>query len=162
MIDASATNLPVGTTTQTLVSVISKRVNAKPGEIVYLSFIVRNSGSARQTYEFRLSAPGAPEAKIYVDSNGDGIHQSDELPITGSPVVELMNSELSLLLEITVPRDAFEGQQYSYTLTVLSSDKEEIVATATSTLTVSSIRARLLPQHVAGDKTVLAALAKFP
>ena len=162
MIDASATNLPVGTTTQTLVSVISKRVNAKPGEIVYLPFIVRNSGSARQTYEFRLSAPGAPEAKIYVDSNGDGIHQSDELPITGSPVVELMNSELSLLLEITVPRDAFEGQQYSYTLTVLSFDKEEILATATSTLTVSSIRARLLPQNVDGDKAVLAALAKSP
>ena len=162
MIDASATNLPVGTTQQTLISVISKRVNAKPGEIVYLSFIVRNSGSARQTYEFRVSAPGAPEARIYVDSNGDGIHQSDELPVTGSPVVELTNSELSLLLEITVPRDAFEGQQYSYTLTVLSFDKEEVVATATSTLIVSSIRARLLPQNGAGDNAVLAALTKSP
>ena len=162
MIDASATNLPVRTSPQTLISVISKRVNAKPGEIVYLSFIVRNSGSARQTYEFRISAPGAPEAKIYVDSNGDGIHQSDELPVTGSPLVELANSELSLLLEITVPRDAFEGQQYSYTLTVLSSDKEEVVARATSTLTVSSIRARLLPRHVAGDIALLAALSKSP
>jgi hypothetical protein len=162
MIDASATNAPVGPAQQTLVSVISKRVNAKPGELVYLSFIVRNSGSARQTYEFRISAPGAPEARIYVDSNGDGIHQSDELPVTGSPVVELANSELSLLLELTVPRNAFEGQQYSYTLTVLSFDKEEVVATATATLTVSSIRARLLPQNVAGDNAVLAALAQSP
>lgn len=162
MIDASATNAPVGTMSQAMVSVISKRVNAKPGELVYLSFIVRNSGTARQTYEFRLSAPGAPEAKIYVDSNGDGIHQSDELPVTGSPVVELANSELSLLLEITVPRNAFEGQQYSYTLTVLSFDKEEVIATATSTLTVSSIRARRLPQNVSGDNAVLAALAKSP
>lgn len=162
MIDASATNAPVGPAQQTLVSVISKRVNAKPGELVYLSFIVRNSGSARQTYEFRISAPGAPEARIYVDSNGDGIHQSDELPVTGSPVIELANSELSLLLELTVPRNAFEGQQYSYTLTVLSFDKEEVVATATATLTVSSIRARLLPQNVAGDNAVLAALAQSP
>jgi hypothetical protein len=73
-----------------------------------------------------------------------------------------MNSELSLLLEITVPRDAFEGQQYSYTLTVLSSDKERIVASATSTLTVSSIRARFVPQNIAADNAVLAALAKSP
>ncbi|MEP6706495.1 MAG: tetratricopeptide repeat protein [Pyrinomonadaceae bacterium] len=162
MIDASATNGLVGTTRQPPVTVISKRVNARPGEIVYLSFIVRNSGSARQRYEFRLSAPDAPEAKIYVDSNGDGIHQDDELPVTGSPVVELANSELSLLLEITVPRNAFEGQQYSYTLTVLSSDKEEVVATATSTLTVSSIRARLRLPNIAGDNAALAALARSP
>ena len=162
MIDVFATSALVGTTPPTLVSVISKRVNAKPGEIVYLSFVVRNSGSAKQTYELRVSAPSAPKAKMYVDSNGDGVHQSDELPVTGSPVVELTNGELSLLLEITVPRDAFEGEQYSYTLTVLSVDKEKVVATATSTLTVSSIRASLLPQNVAGDNVALAAVTESP
>ena len=123
----------------------SKRITAGPGEVVYLSFVVRNPESIKRTYELRISAPGAPEAKLYVDSNGDGIHQGDELPVAGAPVVELKNSEVPFLLEITIPRSAYEGQQYSYTVTVLSVGSGAVVATATSTLTVSSIRASLLP-----------------
>jgi hypothetical protein len=120
-------------------------MNAKPGETIYLSFVVRNYGSIRQTYELRVTAPGAPEAQLFVDSNGDGQHQSDELRVTGSPVVELKNSEVPFLLQITIPRTAREGQQYSYTVTVISFGSGEVVARTTSTLTVSSIRASLVP-----------------
>jgi hypothetical protein len=119
----------------------SKGMNAKPGETIYLSFVVRNYGSTRQTYELRISAPGAPEAQLFVDSNGDGLHQSDELRVTGSPVVELKNSEVPFLLQVNIPRTAVEGQQYSYTVTVLSFGTGEVVARTTSTLTISSIRA---------------------
>jgi hypothetical protein len=119
----------------------SKGMNAKPGETIYLSFVVRNYGNIRQTYELRISAPGAPEAQLFVDSNGDGLHQSDELRVTGSPVVELKNSEVPFLLQVNIPRTAVEGQQYSYTVTVLSFGTGEVVARTTSTLTVSSIRA---------------------
>ena len=119
----------------------SKGMNAKPGETIYLSFVVRNYGSTRETYELRISAPGAPEAQLFVDSNGDGLHQSDELRVTGSPVVELKNSEVPFLLQVNIPRTAVEGQQYSYTVTVLAFGTGQVVARTTSTLTVSSIRA---------------------
>lgn len=155
MVDAVAETAPGGSAVQARVDARSKRITAGPGEIVYLSFVVRNPESTKRTYELRVTAPGAPEARMYVDSNGDGIHQGDELPVTGSPVVELKNSEVPFLLEITIPRDAFEGQQYSYTVTVLSFGSGDVVATATSTLTVSSIRARLLPAAVLAGNSFL-------
>jgi hypothetical protein len=138
----TAAPLPVNAvTSDARVDAISKGMNAKPGETIYLSFVVRNYGSTRQTYELRISAPGAPEAQLFVDSNGDGLHQSDELRVTGSPVVELKNSEVPFLLQVNIPRTAVEGQQYSYTVTVLSFGTGEVVARTTSTLTVSSVRA---------------------
>jgi len=132
----------------------SKGMNAKPGETIYLSFVVRNYGNTRQTYELRISAPGAPEAQLFVDSNGDGLHQSDELRVTGSPVVELKNSEVPFLLQVSIPRTAVEGQQYSYTVTVLSFGTGQVVARTTSTLTVSSIRASV-PDMSIPERSIL-------
>lgn len=151
LIEAAGGSAPVQSPVPARVDARSKRITAAPGEVVYLSFVVRNPDSIKRTYELRITAPGAPEAKLYVDSNGDGVHQGDELPVTGAPVVELKNSEAPFLLEITIPGSAYEGQQYSYTVTVLSVGSGAVVATATSTLTVSSIRAQLLPTpHWAG------------
>jgi len=144
-IDAPRPMVPGNVTPESRVDARSRGMNAKPGETIYLSFVVRNYGTTRQTYELRITSPGAPEAQLFVDSNGDGMHQSDELRVTGSPVIELKNSEVPFLLEVKVPRTAFEGQQYFYTVTVLSFGSGEVVAKVTSTLTVSSIRATLLP-----------------
>ncbi|MEO8435350.1 MAG: hypothetical protein ABI596_10685 [Pyrinomonadaceae bacterium] len=155
LIEAAGETAPGRSTLPARVDARSKRITAGPGEVVYLSFVVRNPESIKRTYELRISAPGAPEARLFVDSNGDGIHQGDELPVTGAPVVELKNSEVPFLLEITIPRSAFEGQQYSYTVTVLSVGSGAVVATATSTLTVSSIRARLLPARSWAGKSAL-------
>lgn len=154
MIDAVADSTAARASLPARVDARSKRMTAGPGEVVYLSFVVRNPESTKRTYELRVSAPGAPEPKMYVDTNGDGIHQGDELPVTGAPVVELMNSEVPFLLEITIPRNAFEGQQYSYTVTVLAVGSGAVVATATSTLTVSSIRAQLFPAAGLAGKSV--------
>jgi hypothetical protein len=154
MVDASMAPAPVlaaapaSVPPDSRVDARSKGMNAKPGETVYLSFVVRNYGSTRQTYELRITAPGSPEAQLYVDSNGDGMHQSDELRVTGSPVIELKNSEVPFLLEVKVPRNAAEGQQFNYTVTVLSFGSGEVVAKVTSTLTVSSIRAALRPSDL--------------
>jgi len=143
--DSAKPTVPANVAPESRVDARSKGMNAKPGETIYLSFVVRNYGTIRQTYELRITAPGAPEAQLFVDSNGDGMHQTDELRVTGSPVIELKNSEVPFLLEVKVPRTAFEGQQYFYTVTVLSFGSGEVVAKVTSTLTVSSIRATLLP-----------------
>lgn len=147
-LDSTRPTAPANVAPESRVDARSKGMNAKPGETIYLSFVVRNYGTIRQTYELRITAPGAPEAQLFVDSNGDGMHQSDELRVTGSPVIELKNSEVPFLLEVKVPRTAFEGQQYFYTVTVLSFGSGDVVAKVTSTLTVSSIRATLLPVAV--------------
>lgn len=126
----------------TRVEAKSKGMYAKPGETVYLSFIVGNYTPVRNTYELRISSPGAPEAQLFVDSNGDGLHQNDELKVTGAPVIELKNSEVPFLLQVTIPPNAGEGQRYSYTVTVIAFGSGEVVARTTSTLTVSSIRGR--------------------
>jgi hypothetical protein len=49
---------------------------------------------------------------------------------------------------VNVPRNAAEGQQFNYTVTVLSFGSGEVVAKVTSTLTVSSIRAALRPANL--------------
>lgn len=155
MIETAGAIAPVGPVPDTRVEAMSKQLMARPGDKVYLSFVVRNFSTTKQTYELRVTAPGAPEATMYVDSNGDGKHESDELRVTGSPVIEMKNSEIPFLLEVTVPLDAFEGQRYSYTMLVVSFGSGEVIAKATATLVVSSIRASSIPAQVSGDNAAL-------
>ena len=100
-------------------------VNASPGQPVYLSYILENTGNGSDTYELvaenGTSVPDnidADSITIFHDTNRDGQPSSGEPEITGpiSLAPGTPMSPMSIVVEVQVPSTALANQTLGVTL----------------------------------------------
>ena len=80
--------ISVGRVAGARVDAVSKGLTATPGDTVYVPFIVRNPSNYPEDFELRVVAPGAPQATVYADTNGDGRHQDGEPAVTQTAALD--------------------------------------------------------------------------
>ncbi len=97
-------------------------VTASPGQPVYLSYILENTGNGSDTFEL-VAEDGtsvaddidADSITIFHDTNGDGQPSSGEPEITG-PISLAAGTPMSIVVEVQVPSTALADQTLGVTL----------------------------------------------
>jgi uncharacterized repeat protein (TIGR01451 family) len=134
----------VGRVAGARVDAVSKGLTATPGDVMYIPFIVRNPSNYPESFELRIVAPGAPQATVYADTNGDGRHQDGEPAITQTPALDPRGGQFPVLLGVDIPRNTPDRTQFAYNLVTRALNATGRVAGEDSTvLTVVTPRVRV-------------------
>ncbi|HYJ46235.1 MAG TPA: hypothetical protein VEV81_06440, partial [Pyrinomonadaceae bacterium] len=136
-------SITVGKVPKARIDAVSVGLTTTPGDTAYIPFIVRNPGNAADTYELRVTAPGAPPATIYADVNGDGQHQESEPVATQTAQIEPRGGQFPLLLRVQIPASTPDRQQYSYNVVARSLLSSREASEANTVLTVATPRVRV-------------------
>jgi uncharacterized repeat protein (TIGR01451 family) len=134
----------VGRVANARVDAVSKGLTATPGDTVYVPFIVRNPSNYPEGFELRVVAPGAPQATVYADTNGDGRHQDGEPAVTQTTALDPHGGQFPVLLRVDIPRNTPDRTQFAYNLVTRALNATGRVASEDSTvLTVATPRVRV-------------------
>jgi uncharacterized repeat protein (TIGR01451 family) len=134
----------VGRVAAARVDAVSKGLTATPGDTVYVPFIVRNPSNYPESFELRVVAPGAPQATVYADTNGDGRHQEGEPAVTQTTALDPRGGQFPVLLRVDIPRNTPDRTQFAYNLVTHAINAPGRVASEDSTvLTVATPRVRV-------------------
>jgi uncharacterized repeat protein (TIGR01451 family) len=136
--------ISVGRVAGARVDAVSKGLTATPGDTMYVPFIVRNPSNYPESFELRIVAPGAPQATVYADLNGDGRHQTDEPAVTQTASLDPRGGQYPVLLGVDIPRSTPDRTQFAYNLVTRALNAGGRVAGEDSTvLTVATPRVRV-------------------
>ncbi|MDT7808738.1 MAG: hypothetical protein QOJ70_2551 [Acidobacteriota bacterium] len=136
--------ISVGRVAGARVDAVSKGLTATPGDTMYVPFIVRNPSNYPESFELRIVAPGAPQATVYADLNGDGRHQSDEPAVTQTASLDPRGGQYPVLLGVEIPRSTPDRTQFAYNLVTRAMNAGGRIAGEDSTvLTVATPRVRV-------------------
>jgi len=91
----------------------------------------------------RVTAPGAPQATIYADTNGDGQHQESEPAVTQTSQIDPRGGQFPLLLRVQIPASTPDRQQFSYNVVARSLYSGREASEANTVLTVATPRVRV-------------------
>ena len=131
----------VGRVAGARVDAVSKGLTTTPGDTMYIPFIVRNPSNYPESFDLRIVAPGAPNATVYADTNGDGRHQEGEPAITQTPALDPRGGQFPVLLGVEIPRTTPDRTQFAYNLVTRAMNATGRVAGEDSTvLTVTTPR----------------------
>jgi uncharacterized repeat protein (TIGR01451 family) len=130
------------------IDAVSIGLTTTPGDTTYIPFVVRNPGNTSDAYELRVTAPGAPPATIYADSNGDGQHQDGEPAVGQTAQLDPQGGQFPLLLRVQIPASTPDRQQYSYNVVARSLTSSRVASEASSVLTVATPRVRVRTEQV--------------
>ncbi|HKC64294.1 MAG TPA: tetratricopeptide repeat protein [Pyrinomonadaceae bacterium] len=133
----------VGKVPKARIEAVSTGLTTTPGDTTYIPFVVRNPGNAADSYELRVTAPGAPNATIYADTNGDGQHQESEPVITQTSQIDPRGGQFPLLLRVQIPASTPDKQQFSYNVVARSISSGREASEANTVLTVVTPRVRV-------------------
>ena len=134
----------VGRVAGARVDAVSKGLTATPGDTVYVPFIVRNPSNYPESFELRIVAPGAPQATVYADTNGDGRHQEGEPAVTQTTALDPRGGQFPVLLRVDIPRNTPDHTQFAYNLVTHAQNASGRIASEDSTvLTVATPRVRV-------------------
>lgn len=136
-------SVTVGKVPKARIDAVSVGLTTTPGDTTYIPFIVRNPGNAADSYELRVTAPGAPAATIYADTNGDGQHQDNEPVITQTSQVDPRGGQFPLLLRVQIPQSTPDRQQFSYNVVARSLLSNSQASEANTVLTVATPHVRV-------------------
>ncbi len=136
-------SVTVGRVTRAGIESVSAGLTATPGDTFFIPFVIRNPGNYAEGYELRITAPGAPPATIYADTNGDGQHQANEPPITQTAPVEARGGQYPVLLGVEIPRTTPDRQQYGYSIVARSLMNSRVASEGNTVLTVAAPRVRI-------------------
>lgn len=136
-------SVTVGKVPKARIDAVSVGLTTTPGDTMYIPFIVRNPGNAADTYELRVTAPGAPSATIYADTNGDGQHQDSEPTISQTAQIDPRGGQFPLLLGVQIPGSTPDRQQFSYNIVARSLLSNREASEANTVLTVATPRVRV-------------------
>jgi len=116
------------TTTVTVTSVYTVSVTAPPdasggsNTVAYYPYTVTNTGNDNNTFTLTAatgaSLPNSWTAAIYLDANGDGVHQAGETTVTGSTGVLIPNGTYRFFVAVSIPLNTPNGSQDDTTLNV--------------------------------------------
>ena len=136
--------ISVGRVAGARVDAVSKGLTATPGDSVYVPFVVRNPSNYPEAFEMRIVAPGAPQAIVYADTNGDGQHQETEPAVTQTAQLDPRGGQYPVLLRVDIPRQTPDRTQYAYNLVTRAVNAGGRIASEDSTvLTVATPRVRV-------------------
>lgn len=141
-------SVTVGKVPKARIDAVSVSLTTTPGDTMYVPFIVRNPGNAADTYELRVTAPGAPSATIYADTNGDGQHQESEPTITQTEQIDPRGGQFPLLLRVQIPASTPDRQQFSYNVVARSLLSSREASEANTVLTVATPRVRVRTEEM--------------
>ncbi|HVF50121.1 MAG TPA: hypothetical protein VNA19_08545 [Pyrinomonadaceae bacterium] len=144
-------SVQIGRVTRARIDAVSTGLTATPGDTVFIPFVVRNPGNYSESFDVRITAPGAPAATVYADSNGDGRHQDNELAVTQTGQLDPRGGQYPLLLRVDIPRSTLDRQQYAYNVVVRSLSSSGIASEASTVLTVAAPRVRVRTEQVTTD-----------
>ncbi len=136
--------ITVGRVPRARLDAVSTDLTATPGDTIYIPFVVRNPSNYPESFGLQIVAPGAPNATIYADSNGDGLHQENEQAITQTTAIEPRGGQFPVLLRVDIPRTTPDRQLYAYNLVTRALSTQQRVATEAGTvLKVAAPRVRV-------------------
>jgi uncharacterized repeat protein (TIGR01451 family) len=136
--------ISVGRVAGARVEAVSKGLTATPGDTMYVPFIVRNPSNYPESFELRIVAPGAPQATVYADLNGDGRHQTNEPAVTQTAALDPRGGQYPVLLGVDIPRSTPDRTQFAYNLVTRALGASGRIAGEDSTvLTVATPRVRV-------------------
>jgi uncharacterized repeat protein (TIGR01451 family) len=136
--------ISVGRVAGARVEAVSKGLTATPGDTMYVPFIVRNPSNYPESFELRIVAPGAPNATVYADLNGDGRHQTNEPAVTQTAALDPRGGQYPVLLGVDIPRSTPDRTQFAYNLVTRAMNAAGRIAGEDSTvLTVATPRVRV-------------------
>jgi uncharacterized repeat protein (TIGR01451 family) len=130
---------------------VSAGLTTTPGDIIFMPFNVRNPGNYPESYALSITAPGAPNAVIYADTNGDGQHQDGEPTVTQTAALEPRGGQFPLLLRVEIPRTTADRQQFAYNLVARAMQSNRAASEATTVLTVAAPRVRVRTEQVTDE-----------
>ena len=145
-------SINVGRVPRARIEAISAGLTATPGDIIYMPFYVRNPGNYPESFDLRITAPGAPNAVIYADTNGDGQHQDSEPTVTQTAALEPHGGQYPLLLRVEIPRSTADRQQFAYNLVARAMQSNRAASEATTVLTVAAPRVRVRTEQVTDEQ----------
>ncbi len=141
-------SITIGRVPRAEVGAVSVGLTSTPGDTFYIPFVVRNPGNSPDAYELRVVAPGAPIGTIYADTNGDGQHQESEPAITQTGTVEPQGGQFPMLLQVRIPGNTADRQQFSYNIVARSLASNRVASEASTVLTVATPRVRVRTEQV--------------
>ncbi len=150
--------ISVGRVTKARIDSVSTGLTATPGDTIYVPFVVRNPSNYKEAYELRITAPGAPGATAYADTNSDGQHQDGEPVITRTAEIEPRDGQFPILLRVDIPRSTPDRQQFAYNVVARSISDGRAANEGSTVLTVAAPRVRVRTEQVsdtaAGGDTI--------
>ncbi|MBA3805695.1 MAG: DUF11 domain-containing protein [Acidobacteria bacterium] len=141
-------SITIGRVPRAEIGAVSVGLTSTPGDTFYIPFVVRNPGNSPDAYELRVVAPGAPIGTIYADSNSDGQHQESESAITQTGQVEPQGGQFPMLLQVRIPGNTADRQQFSYNIVARSLASNRVASEASTVLTVATPRVRVRTEQV--------------
>jgi len=141
-------SISVGQVPKARIDSVSAGLTATPGDTIYVPFVVRNPGNSADTFELRITAPGAPAATIYTDANADGQHQDSEPSVTQTTALDPQGGQFPMLLGVKIPANAPDRQQFSYSVVARSLASNRVASEANTVLTVATPRVRVRTEQV--------------
>jgi hypothetical protein len=144
-------SINVGRVPRARIEAVSAGLTATPGDVIYMPFVVRNPGNYAESYDLRITAPGAPNATIYADTNGDGQHQDGEPSVTQTRALDPRGGQYPLLLRVEIPRSTADRQQFAYNVVARAMQSTRAASEATTVLTVAAPRVRVRTEQVTDE-----------
>ncbi|HEV7858594.1 MAG TPA: tetratricopeptide repeat protein [Pyrinomonadaceae bacterium] len=141
-------SVTVGKVPAARIDAVSVGLTTTPGDTTYIPFVVRNPGNTADAYELRVTAPGAPSATIYADTNADGQHQDSEPVVAQTSQLDPQGGQFPVLLRVQIPANTQDRQQYSYNMVARSLTSNRIASEASSVLTVATPRVHVRTEQV--------------
>ena len=145
-------SVTVGKVPKARIDAVSVGLTTTPGDTIFVPFVVRNPGNAPDSYDLRVTAPGAPQATVYADTNGDGQHQESEPTVTQTAQIDPRGGQFPLLLRVQIPASTPDRQQFSYNVVARSLSSGREASEANTVLTVATPRVRVRTEQ-ATDST---------
>jgi uncharacterized repeat protein (TIGR01451 family) len=142
-------SITVGKVPKARIDAVSVGLTTTPGDTVYIPFIVRNPGNASDSYELRVTAPGAPQPIIFADTNADGQHQANEPVVGQTSQLDPRGGQFPLLLGVQIPSSTPDRQQFSYNVVSRSLLSGREASEANTVLTVATPRVRVRTEQAA-------------
>jgi outer membrane protein assembly factor BamD (BamD/ComL family) len=122
---------------------VSGRQVVIPGQLLFVPFVVSNTGNVREKFMITAAVKGAQDAVIFQDLNRDGVRQPNE-PIVTEVGPLAPKEEAGIVMEIQTPRNATDGSQGSAQIDVSSEGN----ASRSSSGTVQFVYSRPVLQMV--------------
>lgn len=144
-------SVAIGKVPRAEITAVSVGLTATPGDTIWMPFVVRNPGNSPDAYELRMTAPGAPSATIYADTNGDGQHQDSEPSIGQTAQIDPQGGQFPLLVRVQIPGNTPDRQQFSYNVVARSLTSNRVAGEANTVLTVATPRVRVRTEGMTGD-----------
>lgn len=145
-------SINVGRVPRARIEAVSTGLTATPGDVIYMPFVVRNPGNYAESFDLKITAPGAPAATIYADLNGDGQHQDGEPSVAQTRAIDPRGGSYPLLLRVEIPRQTADRQQFAYNVVARALQSNRAASEATTVLTVAAPRVRVRTEQV-GDES---------